>query len=343
MRVCVCHVQVPFVNGGAEVLSSSLLSQLKARGFDAEMVQLPFRWYPHHQLLKSSLAWRLLNLNESDGRKIDLLIATKFPSYLAKHDRKVVWLVHQHRPVYDLKGTLYGLGSSVPDSEVAEVIGRMDHRTLTEARAVYSIAQNVANRLRRYNGIEAETLYPPPKLIGRYRCDGHGDYIFAPSRLVSIKRLDVVVRAMAHVRSPARCLIAGTGPEEENLRRLIDELGLQDRVRLLGHVTDEEMLELYGGCLAVAFVPLDEDYGYVTVEAMASRKPVLTLPDAGGVLEFVRDGVTGYVCPAGSEGLAQRIDQLFRDRARARKLGEAAYEAVQGITWDTVIEKLTSA
>jgi glycosyltransferase involved in cell wall biosynthesis len=143
------------------------------------------------------------------------------------------------------------------------------------------------------------------------------------------------------VRGGVRCLIAGRGEEADNLKRLAQERGVADRVEFLGFVPDEQLIELYANCFATFYGPYDEDYGLATVEAMKSHKPVLTATDSGGVLEFVQDGVTGYVVPPGNpETLAERIAQLYADRALCRQLGQAGYERVRGITWERTIEQL---
>ena len=105
---------------------------------------------------------------------------------------------------------------------------------------------------------------------------------------------------------------------------------------------DRDVVEHYASCLGVYYAPYDEDYGYVTVEAFKAAKPVITTADAGGVLEFVEDGVNGFVCPPDSPNeIGARIDQLYRDRERARAMGLAGQGRVREVTWDRVIEKLT--
>ncbi len=343
MRVCICATQVPFAHGGAEIHVESLHRELLRRGFEAEIVTLPFSSTTRLGLLKSSLAWRLIDLQSGDGgSQIDLVIATRFPSYLVRHPNKVVWLIHQFRSAYDLLGTRFGgLTDGPEDRRVIEMIRRMDNRTLREARGLFTNARNTANRLKRFNDLDAEPLYPPPKLDGSYRCGEFGDYVFAPGRLNLIKRIDLLIRAMKHTRSGARCLISGSGPDRGELEGLIAALGLQERVKLLGWVSDEQLLELYSGCFAVYFAPYDEDYGYITIEAFKSGKPVLTAEDSGGVLEFVTDGESGYVCPDSPRRFAERIDELFADRERAREMGRAGGARVGEINWERVMQALT--
>ena len=345
-RIVICATKIPFAYGGAEMLVDSLRDELKSRGFEVDVVALPFHWPTRTELLKSSLAWRLVNLEEAAGRRIDLVIATRFPSYLIKHPNKVVWLIHQLRQVYDLLGTPYSDFSAAQprDARALEMIRAMDRRTLSEARAVYAISGNVADRLRRFNQVEAGVLYPPPKLDPLYHAGDSGDFIFSIGRLDPLKRFDLLIRAMKHTETPVRCRIAGTGPERENLESLIDRLGLRERVELLGWVEDRDVVECYASCLGVYYAPYDEDYGYVTVEAFKAAKPVITTMDAGGVLEFVEDGVNGFICsPDSPKEIGARIDLLYQDRERTRVLGLAGQGRVREVTWDRVIETLTGS
>src|SRR5262245_9019899 len=106
-RIVVCEAQVPFVRGGAEYLVRTLIAKLREHGYEAELASVPFKWYPNEELLAHAAAWNLLDLSESCGRSIDLVIASKFPTYFVRHPNKVAWLVHQERAAYDLCGTEY--------------------------------------------------------------------------------------------------------------------------------------------------------------------------------------------------------------------------------------------
>jgi len=108
MRIAVCRPQVPFARGGAEIFTDTLVDELRARGHEADIVSLPFKWYPGARVLTQAFLWRMVDLDEVDGGRIDMVIATKFPSYLVRHADKRVWLVHQFRQAYELDGTALG-------------------------------------------------------------------------------------------------------------------------------------------------------------------------------------------------------------------------------------------
>jgi len=341
--ILICSVQAPFIVGGAEILVSELRKNLEVRGFRVDVCNVPFKWYPVSEIVRQSLAWRLLDLTESNGEKVDLVIPTKFPSFLVRHPRKVCWLFHQHREAYDLFGTEFcSFTDSEEDQETRRAIHRMDSVALSECEKIFTISKNVAGRLGRFNGLPAEPLYPPPHHQGRYRHLEYGDYLFYAGRLDRLKRLSLVLDALARVRGPAKIKIAGKGPLEGELQKQVRRLGIGDRVEFLGFVPDEALLELYSRARGAYYAPLNEDYGYVTVEAFLSGKPVLTTSDAGGPLEFVTDGESGLVTAPDPDAIAEGIDRLFEmPEARLRELGERGRERVSGITWDRVIGALT--
>jgi glycosyltransferase involved in cell wall biosynthesis len=341
--VLVCAAQAPFTVGGAEILVQELQENLKRRGFKVDVANVPFKWYPVSELVRQGLAWRLLDVTESNGERIDLVIPTKFPRYLVRHPRKVAWLFHQHREAYDLFGTPYCSFRETPeDLKVRDAIHALDARALGECRHVFTISRNVADRLARYNRLPGTPLYPPPHHLGRYRSDGYGDFLFYAGRLDRLKRLDLAIDAMARVKSGAKLKIAGSGPLEGELRKQIARSGVADRVEFLGFVSADDLVRLYAECRAAYYAPLNEDYGYVTVEAFLSRKPVLTTTDAGGPLEFVSHGETGVVAAPEAGAIADAIDALWAEPvARLAAWGDAGRSRVVGITWDHVIDRLT--
>jgi glycosyltransferase involved in cell wall biosynthesis len=340
-RILICTAQVPFVRGGAEFLVEGLRDALRERGHAVDVVALPYQWYPVERIPASAMAWRMLDISNVNGEPVDLVIGTKFPSYLVRHPRKVLWLVHQHRQAYDWYGTPLSDFHNIPaDRQVRDTIFRMDRRGIGECQARYTISRNVSARLQRFNGITSEALYPPSRYAARLQAGPYGDYILSASRLDRSKRLDLLLEALARTRSGVRLLLAGTGPDRERLEALAARLGLGERVRFLGFVGDDELVALYAGARAVYYAPVDEDYGFATVEAFGAARPVVTTDDAGGVLEFVEDGVNGMVCPPEAAAVARAIDALAASPALAERLGRAGQPQVAGITWDKVISAL---
>ena len=190
MRVAVLRPQVPFVRGGAEIFTDRLVAELHARGHETDLVSVPFKWYPGARVLTQAFLWRLLDLEEADGQRIDVVVATKFPSYLVRHHDKRVWLVHQFRQAYELDRTELGqFGESPDDRALRRKVQALDRVALGEATRLFATSRNVAGRLERSTGLEAEVLSHPPQDLA-YRCDGYGDFVLSVNRLDRAKRID---------------------------------------------------------------------------------------------------------------------------------------------------------
>lgn len=339
--ILVCEAQVPFVHGGAEIHVRELVRELRDRGYLAELVSVPYKWYPKEEILPHAAAWRLLDLSESNGQTIDRVIASKFPTYFVRHPHKVAWLIHQYRAAYELCGTVYSDFVHVEqDVGLREKLIKLDTEMLGECRSIYTNARNTASRLEKFNGLKAEPLYHPPRLARRIRTGEYGDYVLSVGRIESVKRVDLIVRAMALVDEGLQLVVAGDGTQRENVERVAEEAGVSDRVSFLGSVEDDQLLDLYADALAVAYPPFDEDFGYVTLESFLAKKPVLTCVDSGGPNEFVVDGENGHSTEATPEAFAQAIRDVASDKKRAARMGNAGYERARTITWDGVIEKL---
>ena len=342
--VIVCAVQVPLIEGGAEMLVRELVAELRARGYRSDLVSVPYKWYPKEEIFRHAAAWRLLDLTETNGLPVDCVITTKFPSYCVRHPNKSIWLVHQHRAAYDLCGSPFCSDFDWKEMDVAarERLIALDTAMIREARRTYTIGAVPSARLEKYNGLIAPPLHHPPRLAKRLRPGQYGSYLLSVSRLETLKRVELAIRALALGPSNLRLVVVGEGTQREALEHEARESGVSDRVQFLGGVTDEKLIELYSGARGVIFAPFDEDYGYVTLEAMLSAKPVITAHDAGGVLEFVEDGVSGLVCEPTPDSLAEAFSELDGHRARAASLGEAGRHRALLVTWDGVIEKLVN-
>ena len=127
---------------------------------------MPFKWYPGSRVLTQAFLWRLLDLDEADGRRIDIVVATKFPSYVVRHREKRVWLVHQFRQAYELDGTELGqFGPSPEDRALRRQVQELDRIALGEATRLFATSANVAGRLERSTGLVAEVLPHPPQAL----------------------------------------------------------------------------------------------------------------------------------------------------------------------------------
>ena len=345
MRVGILTVQVPFVNGGAEVHARNLHAALRAAGHEADIISMPFKWFPPDRIAPQMLAARLLDVTESSGMTIDRVIGLKFPAYLIEHPNKVLWILHQHRSAYDLWEHGFGDLNGQPGGDQAmQAIREADTRLIPQARRVFTNSRRVSSRLAEFNGIDSQPLYHPPPLAERFHCAEPEDFLLLPSRINDTKRQDLVVEALFHVRSDVRVRMIGAPDSPgyvERLRLRAAQLPV-GRLSFEGVVDDAQKVDLFARCVAVVFVPFDEDYGYVTLEAMLAGKAILTCSDSGGVLEFADHQENALICEPDPKALAANLDRIWTDRVLARRLGargRAKYASLD-ISWNHVVEAL---
>lgn len=345
-NILICTTQVPFTSGGAESHVDGLRRALCQAGYQAEVVALPFKWYPPSEIMRGALAWRLLDLAEANGKPVDLIIGMKFPAYLVAHERKVLWVMHQYRAAYNLWGTAFDDLSTYPEGvRVREWIRQCDTRFIPESKKVFANSKTVAERLRQYNQIESEPLYHPPPRFEQLRTGEQGNYIFYPSRLEPQKRQELLIEAMKFARTPVKVVLAGNSSNHKHYVSLIKQHGVGERVKLLGFVSEPEMIDLYANALGVCYLPYDEDYGYVTLEGMLSGKPVVVPRDGGGATEFVQDKQDGFIVEPEPRAIADGLDTLYSNREQARQMGRQGQEKLKAInlTWANVVESLINA
>ena len=340
--VAVVTSSPPLARGGHLVMGEALVSALRAAGHDADLIVTPQNRFGRNVSTYLS-NWMLDAARTGDGRRVDQVISLRWPSYAVRHPLHVCWLNHTMREYYDLWPQFRARlrGPSVAKEHVRRAaIRRVDTWLLRRLAARFTISRTVADRLRRFNGVDAQPLHPPapPR---PYRCAGYEPFIFTVSRLTPLKRLDRLVEALAHPSaSGIRCVIAGEGESAPDIRRLARERGIEGRLELVGRIDEEALLDYLGRCRAVAFVPQDEDYGFVTVEAFASGKPVVTTADSGGPAELVRHEETGLVAAPAPAALASALRTMIDDPSRAERMGAAGRETARAMTWEAAVARL---
>lgn len=347
MRILVCHPQPPFMSGGAETHANGLVAAFRDAGHEAEIATMPFKWDPPSELVHQMGMWRSIDLTQAEGGPVDLVVALKFPAYLVQHPRKIVWLIHQHRTAYELwDHPEYGDLATYPEGPaVRDLIRASDRLALGEAERIFTNSENVKGRLERSMGLPGEVLYHRSRLTERLLeapARPIGSHILFPSRFDRLKRQWLAVDAMRHVTSGVKLVLVGTGSQRDAIRQQITEAGVGDRVEIREGVSDDDLIDLYLGALGVYFGPYDEDYGYITIEGMAAARPVIVTTDAGGPLEFARDGDTGLIVDPEPEKIAPAFDALFEDRDRAERLGAAGrvFVAEKVPDWPGVVRRI---
>ena len=335
MRVGILMAQSPFGRGKAEAHALKLRGALRDAGAAAEIIAIPFKKYPADAVVEQILACQLLDVSESCGVRIERVIGLDFPAYHMLHPDKILWL--RHRPF------AYGAAKGQPDMRDAnQLIQQADRAAFGQARYIFTQSQNVTNRLDAFSGVASTPLYPPLPDAEHYAWREAEDFLFMPGRVMAPMRQALVLSALALTRNAVKVVFAGRSGEdayEAEIRRLNERLE-SGRVRWLGDVAAAQMRALFGSCLGVLAMREDADTGDVALAAMLSSKPVITCADSGGPLDFVVDGQTGRVCVSEAEALAEAMDRLWEDRAKASnwgRAGRARYDGL-GLSWNNVAE-----
>lgn len=318
--------------GGAERFYDALVGAFRQAGHDAQEVSVTVDESTFDHITQNYLACYDLDLSA-----FDLVISTKAPTWLVRHQRHVCYLVHTIRVFYDMYDTAFpDAGEELRAQQ--QLIHRMDNLALAapRCRAVFAIGSEVSRRLREWNGLDASVLHPP-MWSNTFHSGPSGNYLLLPGRLHPWKRVDLVIRAMRHVTVPLRLVITGTGEAEDDLRALAAG---DSRIEFRGRVSDAELVELYAGAFAVPFTPEREDYGYVTLEAFASGKPVITCTDSGEAAAIVQHGKSGFICAPDPTSIGKHVDLLWNDRERAAAFGRTGGEWVHEQSWATVVARL---
>jgi glycosyltransferase involved in cell wall biosynthesis len=341
-RILVVTSTPPLVDGGHLVIARALVQALETAGHRAGLVLTPQNRFGRQG--SAYLATWLTDVGMTgDGEPTDQVISLRFPSYAVRHPVHVCWLNHRMREYYDLwarfRATL-SWKNRLKEGVRRRAVHAVDRYLLGRVSRLYAQSRTVQARLARWGGLVAEVLYPPPP-PRPYRCDTYGETFLVVSRLTPLKRVDLVIDALARPAArDVRVVVAGDGEQRRTLERLAVERGVDRRVTFTGRVTDQELVDLLARCRAVCFPPFDEDYGFVTVEAFASRKAVLTCTDSGGPAELVHDGVNGFVVDPSPEALAQALARLADDRGLAERLGAAGHAVAAELTWARTVERL---
>ena len=344
MKVIIASTSIPHIDGGGRLIVRWTADVMREYGHEVEEYFLPFP--PGVRTSLSALVGLRAMPFAGSG---DRLIAIRWPAHVIRHENKATWFIHHYRQLFDLWHSPYrNVPANAEGVGYREAFRRIDNQALRESRDVFTNSLIVRDRVREYNNLDPEPLFPPVGGdLSRFHTDGYGDFVFYPSRVTPIKRQFLAVQAMRHTKTPVRLVIAGK-PEstayEKEIRDFVREHDLAGRVDLrFGWLDEQDKVDLYAQCLAVPYIPLDEDsYGYPSLEASHSRKPIVTLRDSGGALEYVRDGEEGLVAEPHPKDLAAAFDRLYEDRAEAERMGQRCFDrrAELNISWPHVVSRL---
>jgi glycosyltransferase involved in cell wall biosynthesis len=342
MHIAVVTSSPPKVEGGHMVIARELTQALRDAGHDARVVVTPDYGFGR-QARAYWETWRT-DLARLDGRAVDRIITLRYPSYAVRHPHHVSWLNHTMREYYDLWPSWraeLGVKGQVKERIRRVLIHAADRYLLTHnVHRLFVQSRTIQARLAIWPSLASTVLYPPAPRRA-YRTDAYEPEFLFVSRLTRLKRADLVLAALAEAAAAGvRLVIAGDGEQRAQLESAATSMGLRDRVTFTGRLSDEQLLDRLARCRAVVFPALQEDYGFVTVEAFASRKAVITCRDSGGPAELVQHGVSGFICEPTAVSIALAMQRLAEDDSLAERMGAAGFAFGSTLTWPETVARL---
>lgn len=321
------------VEGGAEKFYAGLTEAIGRFTREAKLIAMPTDESSFESITRAYVEWQNLDLSD-----FDVVISTKAPTFAVKHPNHVLYLVHTIRVFYDM---FNGAFPNVTSELLAQrdKIQEIDTASMAAIPVRFSIGEEVSERLQKYNDLVSTPLHPP-LLLDHFKEGVAEDFFFMPGRLHAWKRVDLAILAIKASDAGFRLLIAGEGEAESDLRELA---GDDKRIEFLGRISDQELVNLYSRSIAVIFTPLREDYGYITLEAFKSGKPVITCADSGEPARLVQSEKSGYVVKPEPDHLAKAMLSLAEDRELASTMGDFGKQSIAHIQWDRVAETLLDA
>ncbi len=319
--------------GGAERFYAGLFKGFEKIGCIPKLISVSADESTFEQIIDNYDKSKALELSA-----YNLVISTKVPTYAVHHPNHVLYLVHTVRVFDDMFNESFGLQGRQCFIQRAK-LHQVDFDAILGAKARFAIGHEVARRLYRWRGLSAEVLHPPLG-FNEFKTGISTDYFFLPGRLHPWKRVDLLIEAVRRSSLPLRLLIAGSGEAEKELEQLAAG---DSRIQFLGRIDDRQLVDLYAGALAVPFVPIREDYGYITLEAFASGKPVVTCSDSGEPCHFVKHLETGLVVSPNPDSLREGLEWLWQNREAATKMGRNGYKMIESMSWESTATTLAAA
>ncbi len=310
---------------GEDRFLEGIRSALERAGMTVEVVAVPHDESSYEAVSDTYARYAALDLAAFDGA-----VCTNIPSCLAPHSKKACHLLRTARRFYDMFDTEYP--SPAPElRQLRRHIQELDRGALKKMRHIFVAGNEIRGRLLKYLGADSEVLYPSTALDG-LRGESY-EFLLLPGRLHPWKRTELVIRAMGYVQSSVELLICGSGESEASLKAMASG---DSRIHFLGRVSDEKLAGFYSRALAVPYVPVGEDFGWVALEAALCEKPVITCADSGEPSRMVYDGRTGFVCAPDPKEIARSIDAFAEHPDLASAMGRIAGGSVGHASWDHV-------
>ena len=319
MKITLAHSKLNDVGGGERFLLE--MAKRLGKKHEIEILTTDYqknKTYPefskHKIRIVGKLSWPLMK------PKADVILANNFPTNLISFSNKnVVYYVHTMRTGF------------IGDRKYF-VRRKMDKLAVKKCRRIVTNSRFSAGKIEKYYKRKADIVYPGVDPL-KYKRGRYGDYALCVSRISPEKGMDRLVKYWKGLKIKLK--IVGGG-DAKYVRKI--KSAAPQEFEFLGVVDDNRLKDLYSNCFCVVFLPHEEDFGIVPLEAMASGKPVIAAKE-GGPKETIISGKTGFLID--NEGqFREKITLLYKDRPLCKKLGIAGSKRVENFTWDSTFKAM---
>ncbi|MFA4952606.1 MAG: glycosyltransferase [Candidatus Pacearchaeota archaeon] len=346
MRIAIFEPSRKFVGGGQKVIAK--IAEYLSKENDVELFT---QRYPQEDLDFGKTKITLIKPKTSflapiafllkKVRGFDIVILGGFPANLGSIRNKncVTICYSPTRVFYDLRDHLIRNSNSIDKLKIIIkniFLKKIDFLASQKTKKIFAISKTSQKRIKKYYKRDSMIIYPGVD-IKKFKTGKYGNYILSVARLVSAKRVDVLVKSMDYIKNKKiKMYIVGDGREKENIKKLASR---NSNIKLIDYANDSELIELYSNCLAVAYIPINEDFGLVPVEAGASGRATIGA-DEGGLRETIINGKTGFLIKKVTpKNIAEKIDYFINNRNFAKKMGENAREHIKKFDWKIILEE----
>jgi glycosyltransferase involved in cell wall biosynthesis len=342
--------------GGSELHAATVARTWAAAGLDITMRASYAQGHPpderrdgyrvvrrrgRYMIFPAAVVAELRHLQGPRDALVEIWNGVPFLSPLWARGPRCTWIHHVHRNMW---------GMVLEDPRLARIGELLETRIippLYRRTPIVTLSESSRDELVHDLHFKADNvLVVPPGVDDRFHPDATVDesrrpLVVAVGRLMPPKRFDELIRIVADVQGrvpDVELAIVGDGSERAALRDLVESLGLQDHVRFLGRVDDDELVDLYRRAWVLASASIAEGWGMTVTEAAATGTPAV-VTDISGHRDSVADGVSGLLA-ATSRQLADQLATVLTDDDLRARLAEGAREHAARFTWEATAANL---
>jgi len=277
----------------------------------------------------------------------DLINAHQTPAeWIRNRNSPVLWYCHSpNREAFDLYKWRMKRRTPLQKAIFWTSIKAFKHhefQVVPKIEYLFTNSQNSQGRIKKYLRKESEILYPGVE-TEKFSCRAYEKFFFYPSRIAPEKELEYAIEAFRLFSRDAKgwkLILAGSVSDRSEhqvyLKKIKSMCG--ENISIKMNLSNKELLDYYSRCSAVLYTPVNEDFGLVPLEAMASSKPCLARQE-GGPRETINNGIDGFLVSSPQQ-MAEKMLYLAENAEQCALMGKAGRDKVKRqFTWSNFLDR----